>query len=209
MNAIILSAILGVLMMFSSIVVKNKSVLKYIAAAGLVLLLIANVCSTYGNDYFFIDTKGMLAFGRFGLYFNSIAIASTLIYILLTGKEIERTGNYAAEYFALIFFVLCGVSILTSYSNLLMLFIGIEILSIPLYILTGSDKKNLKSNEAALKYFLMGAFSTGIMLMGITLIYGAAGSFDLESIHITFWFRKRCIFFRNYGFVAAACFNVF
>ncbi len=62
----------------------------------------------------------------------------------------------------------------------MMLFIGIEIISIPLYILTGSDKKNLKSNEASLKYFLMGAFSTGIMLMGIALLYGTNGSFMVE-----------------------------
>ena len=67
-----------------------------------------------------------------------------------------------------------------------MLFLGIEILSIPLYILTGSDKRNLKSNEASLKYLLMGAFSTGIMLMGITLIYGGTGSFHLEQIHASF-----------------------
>jgi len=62
---------------------------------------------------------------------------------------------------------------------MLMLFLGIEILSIPQYILAGSDKKNLKSSEASLKYFLMGAFSTGILLMGITLLYGATGSFNI------------------------------
>jgi NADH-quinone oxidoreductase subunit N len=66
----------------------------------------------------------------------------------------------------------------------MMLFIGIEIISIPLYILTGSDKKNLKSNEASLKYFLMGAFSTGIMLMGIALLYGNSGSFSVTKIAI-------------------------
>jgi NADH-quinone oxidoreductase subunit N len=62
-----------------------------------------------------------------------------------------------------------------------MLFLGIEILSIPLYILTGADKRNLKSNEASLKYFLMGSFTTGIMLMGIALFYGATGSFALNA----------------------------
>jgi NADH-quinone oxidoreductase subunit N len=62
------------------------------------------------------------------------------------------------------------------------LFLGIEIISIPLYILTGSDKRNLKSNEAALKYFLLGSFSTGLMLMGITLIYGNSGSFSINQI---------------------------
>jgi NADH-quinone oxidoreductase subunit N len=62
-----------------------------------------------------------------------------------------------------------------------MLFLGIEIITIPLYILTGSDKRNLKSNEASLKYFLLGSFSTGLMLMGIALIYGATGTFATAS----------------------------
>ena len=182
MNAIILSAILGVILMFSSFLVKNRSAFKYIAITGLFILLIANIIETYGSSFFNIDTKGMLAFDKFGLFFNTIAIASTLIYVILTGKEIEKTGNYVAEYFVLIFFVLCGVSILSAYASLLMLFIGIEIMTIPLYILTGSDKRNLKSNEASLKYFLMGTFSTGIMLMGIALIYGGSGSFLLNIV---------------------------
>jgi len=91
-------------------------------------------------------------------------------------------GVNQPDYLALIFFVLCGVSIASSFNTLLMLFLGIEIISIPLYILTGSDKKNLKSNEASLKYFLMGSFSTGIMLMGIALIYGATGSFAVDNM---------------------------
>jgi NADH-quinone oxidoreductase subunit N len=63
-----------------------------------------------------------------------------------------------------------------------MLFIGIEIMSVSLYILAGIRKSDFASNEAALKYFLMGAFSTGFLLFGITLIYGASGSFDLDAI---------------------------
>lgn len=179
MNAIIVSALLGVVMMFSGIVVKNKSVYTYIAAAGLLLLLVANVLDTYSICSIQIDTHAMLSFEKFGMYFNSIAFAATLIYILLSGKEIEKAGLNVSDHYALIFFVLCGVSILSSFNGLLMLFLGIEILSIPLYILTGSDKRNLKSNEASLKYFLMGSFSTGIMLMGIVLIYGATGVFTL------------------------------
>lgn len=183
MNAIILSVIWGVVMMFSSVFVNNKNAYKTIAAAGLLVILLCNIADTYGHAFFNIDTKGMLIFDKFGLFFNTIAIASTFIYVLLSGKEIERTGIHAAEYFALIFFVLSGICILSSYGSLLMLFLGIEILSIPLYILTGTDKRNLKSNEAALKYFLMGSFSTGLMLMGIALMYGGVGSFKLESIH--------------------------
>lgn len=179
MNAIIVSALLGVVMMFSGILVKNRSAISAIAAVGLVLLLAANLLNTYGICTVGIDTHGMLNFTKFGMFFNSIAFAATLIYVLLSGRDIEKAGVNVAEYYALIFFVLCGVSILSSFSGLLMLFLGIEILSIPLYILTGADKRNLKSNEASLKYFLMGAFSTGIMLMGIALIYGGTGSFSL------------------------------
>src|SRR5205814_7103730 len=82
----------------------------------------------------------------------------------------------------LIFFILCGITLTSSFKSLLILFLGIEIISIPLYILTGSDKRNLKSNEASLKYFLLGAFSTGLLLMGIALIYGAQGSFESDKI---------------------------
>ncbi|MFT4154911.1 NADH-quinone oxidoreductase subunit N [Parafilimonas sp.] len=181
MNAIIFSAGWGIIMMFCSFLVKNKSAYRHIAAIGLLLLLAVNVMNTYGINIFHIDSGKMLVYTRFGLVFNSIAIASALIYVLLTGKDIERLGKHGAEYFTLIFFVLCGVSLLSAYNNLLMLFLGIEILTIPLYVLTGSDKHNLKSNEAALKYFLMGSFSTGLMLMGIALMYGGTGTFLLES----------------------------
>ncbi|MES2006414.1 MAG: NADH-quinone oxidoreductase subunit N [Bacteroidota bacterium] len=179
MNAIIVSALLGVVMMFSGIISKNKSVHTVVAVVGLLLLIIANLLNSYGPYVININTHGLLSVEQFGLFSNTIAFTATLVYVLLSGKTIENTGVNVADYYALIFFVLCGVSILSSFNGLLMLFLGIEILSIPLYILTGADKRNLKSNEASLKYFLMGSFSTGILLMGITLIYGATGSFTL------------------------------
>jgi NADH-quinone oxidoreductase subunit N len=182
MNTIILSAILGVVMMFSGIFIKNKSAMKYIAAAGFLLLLLANIGESNNFSLLNIDTNGMLHTEKFGLMFNSICIAATLLFILLSGSDIEKVGNHTAEYFALLFFITCGIGIVMAYQTLLMLFIGIEVISIPLYILTGSDKRNLKSNEAALKYFLMGSFSTGIMLMGIALMYGANGSFNIEKV---------------------------
>ena len=179
MNASIVSALLGVVMMFSGIISQKKSVHTAVAVVGLLLLLTANLLNHYGIYVVHVDTKGMFNFEQFGMFFNSIAILATLVYVLLSGKSIENMGVNTADYYALIFFVLCGVSVLSGYQGLLMLFLGIEILTIPLYILTGADKRNLKSNEASLKYFLMGSFSTGIMLMGITLIYGATGSFTL------------------------------
>src|ERR1044071_1544079 len=177
MNTITLSAILGVVMMFTGIFINNKAAFKHIAMAGLLLLLGLNIAESYGFHLFNVSTKNLLNFEKFGLLFNSVCIFSTLLFTMLSGRDVEKVGNHIAEYFALIFFILCGIGLVTSYTNLLMLFLGIEIISIPSFILTGTDKRNLKSNEASLKYFLMGAFSTGIMLMGIALLYGSNGSF--------------------------------
>ncbi|MBK7882556.1 MAG: NADH-quinone oxidoreductase subunit N [Chitinophagaceae bacterium] len=187
MNAIILTAIWGVIMMFGGVFIKNKSVPKYIAIIGLVVIFIANGFELKtGAPFFMIDVKDMVVTNSFNLTFIAIATGCSLLFFLLSGRDIEKVGAHVSEYFALIFFVLCGVCLAATFNTLLILFIGIEIISIPLYILTGSDKRNLKSNEAALKYFLMGAFSTGLMLMGIAFIFGgnANGSFFINNIHI-------------------------
>ncbi len=188
MNAIIITAVWGIVMMFGGVFFKQKSSPKYWAIAGLILAIIANGFELIKQKSLFsFDLKDMLAFNSFNLTFIAVVLFCTLLLFLLNGRDIEKVGNNVSEYFALIFFVLCGVSIAATYNTLLTLFLGIEILSIPLYILTGSDKRNLKSNEAALKYFLMGSFSTGILLMGIAFLYGGnpvAPSFYISSISI-------------------------
>jgi NADH-quinone oxidoreductase subunit N len=187
MNAIIITAIWGVALMFCAAFVKSKTAPLYMAIVGILLALVVNCMElTSGGPQFEMDTRNLFQFNAFGLMFNNIALIGTLLYFLLSGRDIMQVGSSVAEYFALIFFVLCGVTIASSFNSLLMLFLGIEIISIPLYILTGSDKRNLKSNEASLKYFLMGAFSTGIMLMGIAFLYGASanGSFLLGALNL-------------------------
>ena len=179
MNAIIVSTLLGVIMMFCSWGLKSQKTQNSIALIGMFVLLFANLAQLNGWWVIDFDTKGMLAFSRFGLFVNTLFFLLSLIYVWMNGEEIAKFSNSTSDFYALLFFILCGASILTSFDNLLMLFIGIEILSIPLYILTGADKKNLFSNEASLKYFLMGSFSTGILLLGITFMYGATGSFHL------------------------------
>jgi NADH-quinone oxidoreductase subunit N len=184
MNALIISAVLGVIMMFSGVLLKQKSTIRIIAIAGMSLLLLLNILEMGGTTLFKINTAGMIVFDNFALLFNSIAIFSTLLYFILSARDMEKVGINYAEYLALIFFILCGIGLVASFKSLLILFLGIEIISIPLYILTGSDKRNLKSNEASLKYFLLGSFSTGLMLMGIALVYGAKGTFDTTAINV-------------------------
>lgn len=196
MNAIIITAVWGVVMMLRGVFSKNKSSALPWAVAGLLIALVGNFYElkqpqlfNAGTEYrmlFGIDVKEMLHFNSFNLTFIAVVFICTLLYFLLNGRDIEKTGEHVSEYFALIFFVLCGVCMSATFNTLLTLFLGIEIMSIPLYILTGSDKRNLKSNEAALKYFLMGSFSTGIMLMGIAFVYGGntSGSFFIDNINL-------------------------
>jgi len=184
MKAIIAATLIGVILMFASVTMKNKSSVVSVATVLLFLLLGVNIWEVYdaaqpgatGAQSFF---NNMLRLDSFALWFSLLMTGCTLLYVLLMGKEIARVGVHVGEYFALISFILVGIYLLSGYNNLLMLFLGIEILSIPQYILAGSDKRNLKSSEAALKYFLMGSFSTGILLMGIALLYGATGTFDI------------------------------
>lgn len=182
MNLILISALWGVVMMFSGLFVKSRTTAKPIAITGAVALLIGNIFDIAGKMIISSDFKGMLQYERFGLIFLTVLIIALLVYFLLSGDEVMAVGKHPYEYFALIFFIICGAGLVALFNNLLILFIGIEIISIPLYILTASDKRNLKGNEAALKYFLMGSFSTGIMLLGIAFLYGGSGSFRVENI---------------------------
>ena len=168
-------------MMFAGFMVNNRKSAATLAVVLFAALLGVNIwdlitTSSNAPEYFY---SNMLRVEHYSLWFNTLMTGCSLLYVLLMSKEIQKVGTHVAEYFALIFFILCGVYLLSTYSNMLMLFIGIEILSIPQYILAGSDKRNLKSSEASLKYFLMGAFSTGILLMGITLLYGASRTFNI------------------------------
>jgi NADH-quinone oxidoreductase subunit N len=128
----------------------------------------------------------MLEFPPYVSGFILLMSLCLLLYVLLSNDEIDRLTGHSADYLALIFFVMTGVIIVASFKTLLMMFLGVEIMSIPLYILAASDKRNLKSNEAGLKYFLMGSFSTGIMLMGIALLYGSFGTFYTAALNIGF-----------------------
>ena len=185
MNAIIFSAFWGVLMMFIGAFVKSKTAPKYIAVLGMLLLSIVNAVElSTGSPVFYINSMDMLRVDSFNLGFLQVIFGCSLIYFIMSGRDFEKIGEHVSEYFALLFFVTVGISLCATYNTLLILFIGIEIMSIPLYVLTGADKRNLKGNEASLKYLLMGSFSTGILLMGIAFIYGGNpnASFYINSI---------------------------
>lgn len=181
MSTLILISVLPILLLYLGLYKANKALLP-VTIVGLIIAL--------GLSLFqWTDAKtaqpiyhGMIHFDQFSIAFSAITIISTILILMLSKGYFEQISEHLAEYYAIILFSLAGIIVMVSYHNLTMLFIGIEIMSVSLYILAGIKKNDFASNEAALKYFLMGAFSTGFLLFGITLIYGATGSFDIETI---------------------------
>ncbi len=179
MKSIVLLSILGVVSMFAGIFNYRKLILP------IILLGIATAIGLLFdqwdmNKHYFND---MAVFDNYAIAFSALILAvSFLIFVLAMYHYRDADPNTVTDIYALFIFALTGGVLLTSYNNLAMLFLGVEILSIPLYVLAGSRRNDLASNEAALKYFLMGAFATGFLLFGIALVYGATGSFALDGI---------------------------
>jgi NADH-quinone oxidoreductase subunit N len=179
MITLIIISVLPIVLLYLGLYKAQKALLP-VTIIGLLAALGAAV--TQWNTSAVPIYNGMMLFNNFSVAFSVVSIVSTILILLLSKGYFERISDHIAEYYAIILFSLAGVIVMVSYHNLTMLFIGIEIMSVSLYILAGIRKKDFASNEAALKYFLMGAFSTGFLLFGITLIYGASGSFDLDAI---------------------------
>jgi NADH-quinone oxidoreductase subunit N len=179
MTTLIIISVLPIVILYLGLYKVQKALLP-VTVMGLLAALVAAVMQ-WGNNAVPIY-HGMMLFNNFSVAFSVISIISTILILLLSKGYFERISSHIAEYYAIILFSLAGIIVMVSFHNLTMLFIGIEIMSVSLYILAGIRKSDFASNEAALKYFLMGAFSTGFLLFGITLIYGASGSFDLDLI---------------------------
>ncbi|KRB54620.1 NADH-quinone oxidoreductase subunit N [Flavobacterium sp. Root186] len=127
--------------------------------------------------------NNMITVSKFSTAFSSLFIILTIFLVALSHNFYENHQTKISDYIAIKVFLLAGSVAMVSFGNLAMFFLGIEILSIALYVLAASDRLNIKSNEAGMKYFLMGSFASGIILFGICLIYGAMGTFDIAEIH--------------------------
>ena len=125
---------------------------------------------------------GMLLQGGFSGYCNIIFLTSALLTILMSRDYLDRMESHRGEFYILILFSTTGMMLMAGALNLITIFLGIELMSVSLYVLAGFMRKRVRSNESALKYFLLGAFATGFLLYGIALIYGTSGTTDLIAI---------------------------
>lgn len=178
MTSIIIISLLGIATLFMGIFnLKRASIFLIIGGLAAALYYELRDWNTVASYY-----NNMISTDRFSVSFSILMIVSTVLLFLLCTYYYRNADKNITDIYGLILFSLVGGLLLVSYSNLAMLFLGIEILSIPLYILAGSNRSSISGNEASMKYFLMGSFASGIMLFGIALIYAAGHSFDLQQI---------------------------
>lgn len=159
---------------------KFKKLLLPLSLLGILVAIGANFTewsAAHSIPYF----DNMIGFDKPAIAFSGIVLITAFFWFILANDYFEEDSN-TVDHFALVLFALVGALMLTSFKNMTTLFLGVEIMSIPLYVLAASKKKDLKSNEAGFKYLIMGSFASGFLLFGIALIYGATGSFDLLTI---------------------------
>ncbi len=179
MVALIVIFISGLLSLFLAFAKKPWLVL-LTASAGLIAGGISLFTQFY-YQYDFIHYEG-LKFDGFAVAFGLIAILFTLLVVLTGYSSFKDKPQHTGDYIALLLFSLTGALCMLSFTDMFMFFLGLEILSIPIYVMAGSNKDDVRSSEASLKYFMTGAFATGVLLFGIAWIYGGTASFKLDEI---------------------------
>ena len=178
----ILTAWACVLLLVDLFIPKDrKSITAFLAALGLAITL-GFVLAQIGQSG--IGFNGMVVLDGFSTFTSALILLSGLLGIALAYGYIKRMGIERGEYYSLMLFSMTGMMLMTQAADLIIVFLALELLSIPLYVLAAFARPNLQSEEAGMKYFLLGAFSTGFIVYGTALVFGATGTTSLNGIFI-------------------------
>ncbi|NMB82463.1 MAG: NADH-quinone oxidoreductase subunit N, partial [Ignavibacteria bacterium] len=173
---IIISVIIEISTKKSEEILPWFSILLFFAVSIYSLLNINNHAVLFG---------GMIEVGGKPAIFNFIFNIGAMLIVMSSIGYLKKYGSYYGEYYIIILCSVLGMLLMIFANDLLILFIGLELMSICFYVLVGFLRKRIKSNESALKYFLLGVFITGFLLYGISLMYGAAGTTKLNQYYTT------------------------
>lgn len=176
---ILLVALLGVAVIVLDIVRNDSSLIPWIAGGGMALAA-ALETAKFGTSV--VAFNGQIYSGGVAAYANVVILVSAVASLVLSVPYLKRIGHDYGEVHAMILFATAGMMTLASAGSLITLFVGLETMSVCLYILTGLVREKPGANESALKYFLLGAFSSGFFLYGIALLYGATGTMLLSEM---------------------------
>lgn len=158
---------------------EQKGYLGYLSIAGIIVTLYSLTVGWGAPQDGF---SGTVVQDNFAIFFKGIFLVSAAMSILITDQYLQREGCNQGEIYPLMLFATVGMMLMASGTDLMTIFLGLEVLSVSLYVLAGFNRANIKSNEAGLKYFLLGAFSTGFLLYGMALTYGATGTTKVAKI---------------------------
>ncbi len=161
---------------------EKKAYLGYLSLIGIVVTFVPIVTGWNAPVELQSGFNGAVLQDKFALFFKVIFLVSAALSILIADQYMEREGCNRGELYPLILLATAGMMLMAAGTDLMTIFLGLEVLSVSLYVLAGFNRENLKSNEAGLKYFLLGAFSTGFLLYGMALTYGATGTTRIARI---------------------------
>jgi len=178
---ILIVTICGIVVLMADVFFKKvmRDKLAYLSLIGIILAGIVTFTQIGNPVYSF---SGTFVVDNYSIFFSFIFLVSTAIVILMSVSYVEQEGINYGEYYTLILFATMGMMLMAGGSDLITIFLGLEIMSISLYVLVGFRRNRLDSNEASLKYFLLGAFATGFLLYGIAMLYGATGTTNIKEI---------------------------
>src|SRR5712692_5892980 len=148
-----------------------------LASLGVALVLTFGIIGQSGVTF-----AGAIAIDRFSAFFEIAILIAAMFTVMMSLDYADGYHIPGAEYYSLVLFSALGMMLMAAAGDLIVIFLGLETMSISVYVLAGIARRDAKSNEAAMKYFLLGAFSTGFLLYGIALVYGATGTIRLAPI---------------------------
>jgi NADH-quinone oxidoreductase subunit N len=171
-----------------------------LAVTGILLFVSARLAGTLPRSAF----GGMFAMDRFGLYFKAILLLVGIVIILFSLRFVGMSPYPGGEYYGLILFSTVGMLFMASGTHLVSIVVALELMALSQYVLAGYFKRETKSLEAAAKYFVLGAFSSGVLIYGVSLVYGAAGTLSLAGIATAIAAQKPPVFL-VVGIILVAC----
>jgi len=175
----ILLLAVGMLILIAGNIIKNRGVIAYTAFLALLAAIFLSIQRWNNPESGFY---GMVQVDNFAVLFKVIFLSASAITLLMARNYLQGRSLERPEFYALLLFSAVGMMTMASSSDLIVIFLGLEIMSVPLYVMAGFARHDPNSNESGIKYFIIGAFATAFLLYGIALIYGAAGTTDLRII---------------------------
>jgi len=172
-------SIWAIVLLMVDLFVTNKGTIAILSAVGVTLALIA-VIARFGSDQVAFD--GMIVADSFSDFLQIVILATALLGIAVAYDYLRRMDLERGEYYALMMFTVAGMLLMSLAGDLILVFLAIELLSLPLYVMSGFARPEKGSEEAAMKYFILGAFSSAFLVYGIALIFGATGTTNMAGV---------------------------